>query len=126
MLIWTALAPAAVIRFASRSVSWSPSMTAIGTVEVADGALEQGCLARAGRAGQVERENIAFGQVSAVVLGEFVILGQDLLFERDGLGVVVAVFVFVAVLMGRRGASGLPQPQVAHMGHFTSMERICS
>ena len=63
--------------------------------EVADGALEKGRLARAGRAGEVEREDVAFGQPLAVLLGEEIVLRQHLLFQRDRLGVNVAVVVVV-------------------------------
>ena len=54
-----------------------------GPPQFADGALEQRRLARAGRTGQVERQDAALGQPPPVLLGQQIVLREDLLLERD-------------------------------------------
>ena len=74
-----------------------------GGGEPGDGALQQRGLARAGRAHQVDREDPAYGEPGAHVLGQVVVACQHPLFEHEGVhrrvGVVVAVHLLVIALV---------------------------
>ena len=115
-------------------------MTATGrsSVELADGALEKGRLARARRAGDVEREDAALGEPLPVLLGEQIVLLREpsapARWSRCG-GVAVVVMV-VVVIVGRGSCRGgrvagerddgavVAAAACCAHGQLTSIERI--
>ena len=75
-------------------------ITAKFPAEVLQGTLQKAGFARAGRADQVEGENIFGFQEAAVALGQQVVLLQNVLFQLDdGLAVVVPVLVLMVAVV---------------------------
>ena len=67
--------------------------------QLSDRSLEQGRLARAGRAGDVQRKDVALRQPCAILLGDEVVLRQNLLLQGDRFGMDMGVLVRVIVRM---------------------------
>jgi hypothetical protein len=85
--------------------------------EVANGALEQGGLARAGRAHDVERKDIASLGEAAYALGKRVVSPEYVLLDADALLVAVFVVMMVVVMRMRvRGAVGMVMMMVVVRG----------
>jgi len=113
LLICTTSQAAARIRSASSAVSGRPRRRQ-GQLpgQVPAGAFQQGGLARAGRAHQVDGEDAAFPQPLPVSLSQVVVLGQDLLLQRH---VRPWSWSWSWSWLSGPGSSRSVQPHVAHM-----------